>query len=169
MASGADLPPRPLTLELLTDDNAPQVQAIDRSDVPAAFVDTPDALMALTRYGTAHGCLGHTYAICYGGISIGLILLGEAIPWETDPPQMQREPFYRLMGFVLDRRYRSCGLGGCALEMAIARIYDEFGVRPIALGCHEENVRAAAFYQRHGFIATDAFEGHDRYYLRYPN
>lgn len=41
-------------------------------------------------------------------------------------------------------------------------------VRPIALGCHRDNARAAAFYQRHGFRPTSSMEGDDIYYLRYP-
>ena len=40
-------------------------------------------------------------------------------------------------------------------------------VRPIALGCHRDNTRAA-FYLRLGFRPTSAMEGEDIYYLRYP-
>lgn len=81
---------------------------------------------------------------------------------------MHREPFYRLMGFVIDKRYRGKGIGGIVLETVIQEIYQEFGVRPIALGIHEENKSAVVFYERHGFRATNAMEGADRYYLRYP-
>lgn len=42
----------------------------------------------LTQYGLNHDCIGHTYAIKYGEAYIGVILLGEAIPWETDPKEM---------------------------------------------------------------------------------
>ena len=157
-----------IQLEPLTEENFPQVRAIQREDVSEAFVDTTDTIMELNRYGLAHGCLGHTYAIRYRGAYVGLILLGEALPWETDPPEMRREPFYRLMGFVIDRRYRGLGIGGQALEMAIAQCYGDFGVRPIALGCHRDNHRAAAFYLRHGFRRTSAMENQDIYYLRYP-
>ncbi len=60
-------------------------------------------------------------------------------------------PFYRLMGFVIDRRFRRRGIGGVVLEEAVARVSREFGVRPIALGCQEGNIGAARFYERHGF------------------
>lgn len=73
-----------------------------------------------------------------------------------------------LMGFVIDRRYRSLGIGGYVLEKAIDNCYSEFGVRSVALGCHKDNHRAAAFYTKHGFGKTDAMEGNDYYYLRYP-
>lgn len=157
-----------LVLEELTSRNADALRSIDRSDVSEAFVDTADTILQLTDYGAAHRCLGHTFAILYQGQCIGVILLGEALPWPTDPPEMQREPFYRLMGFVLDRRYRGRGLGGAALEMTVERVYADFGVRPIALGCHRDNEQAARFYLRHGFQKTEYTEGSDFYYLRFP-
>lgn len=157
-----------IQIELLNEANFREVRGIRREDISEAFVDTAETIMELTRYGWEHQCLGHTYAVKYGDSYIGLILLGEAIPWETDPEEMRETPFYRLMGFVLDRRYRNMGIGGLVLEQTIASVYRDFGVRPIALGCHKDNERAAAFYLRHGFHATDAMEGSDRYYLRYP-
>ena len=87
----------------------------------------------------------------YNENSIGLILLGEAIPWETDPPEMSKEPFYRLMGFVVDKKYR------------------DYGKRPIALGCHKDNIQAERFYLRHGFKKTNVMEGNDYYYLRFTD
>lgn len=157
-----------ISIELLDEKNYPQVSRIQREDISEAFVDTVDTLLELTRYGWEHNCMGHTYAVKYGNVYIGVILLGEAIPWETDPEEMRKTSFYRLMGFVLDRRYRSMGIGGVVLEMVIAEVYRDYGARPIALGCHKDNERAADFYLHHGFRATDTMEGNDRYYLRYP-
>lgn len=68
------------------------------------------------------------------------------------------------MGFVIDKKHRSKGIGGKALEMT----NKDFGVRPIALGCHKENEMAADFYRKHGFKRTRYMEGNDIYYLRYP-
>ena len=157
-----------IILELLDGHNIDQVRAIRREDISEAFVDHADTIMELTQYGLEHNCLGHTYAIRYGEKYIGVILLGEAIPWETDPVEMNGVPFYRLMGFVLDREYRGRGIGGHVLELVIQHIYKDFGVRPIALGCHRDNVEAARFYEHHGFYRTEAMEGNDVYYLRYP-
>lgn len=156
-----------LCLELLTEANLPEARAIDRADISTDFVDDVDTLWELTQYGLDHGCKGHTYVIRVDGLCAGVILMGEAIPWETDPPEMRREPFYRMMGFVMDRRYRGQGIGGRVLGMVIERIYAEYGVRPIALGVHRENSGAARFYERHGFVRTDAVEGNDLYYLRW--
>lgn len=157
-----------IQIELLNEANFRQVRRIRREDISEAFVDTAETIMELTRYGWEHQCKGHTYAVKYGDVYIGVILLGEAIPWETDPEEMRETPFYRLMGFLLDRRYRSKGIGGIVLEQTITAVYRDFGVRPIALGVHGDNERAAAFYLRHGFRATEVMEGQDRYYLRYP-
>lgn len=157
-----------LALRPLTKENLPQARGIRREDVGEDFVDGIDTLWELTRYGLEHGCVGRSFAVYYDEDCIGVLLLGEALPWETDPPEMAREPFYRLMGFVLDRRYRGLGLGGRVLEMAVEAVYEEFGVRPVALGVHRENVGAERFYLRHGFRKTEAMDGEDYYYLRYP-
>lgn len=157
-----------INLEFLTEQNLDAVRAIHREDVSEEFVDSVDTLMELTRYGLEHNCIGHTYAIKHGEAYIGAILLGEAIPWDTDPEEMKAEPFYRLMGFVLDSRCRSQGIGGYVLETVIEKIYAEYGARPIALGIHKDNHAAERFYTKHGFHKTTAMEGEDVYYLRYP-
>ena len=157
-----------LEFEELTRDNFVQARRIDREDIPEDFVDTAETLLELTEYGAEHHCIGHTFLVKAGGGPVGLLLLGEAVPWETDPPEMKREPFYRLMGFVIDRAHRGRGIGGEVLEKAIERVYRDFVRRPVALGCHKDNVRAERFYLRHGFRKTSAMEGNDRYYLRFP-
>ena len=157
-----------ITLELLSEQNIDAVRAIHREDISEVWVDTADALMELTQYGLDHNYIGHTYAVKYEDTYIGVILLGEAIPWETDPEEMDEVPFYRLMGFVIDNRYRSCGIGGYVLELVIKTIYEEYGVRPIALGVHKDNHSAGRFYEKYGFQKTDAMEGNDYYYLKYP-
>lgn len=157
-----------ISLELLTKDNLNEARKIHREDIPEDFVDNVDTIMELTQYGLEHNCKGHTYVVQYDGAVIGIILLGEAIEWETDPPEMKAVPFYRLMGFVIDKRYRGLGIGAYVLEKVIRSCYQEFGVRPIALGCHKDNSKAARFYESHGFHKTDVMEGNDYYYLRYP-
>lgn len=57
-------------------------------------------------------------------------------------------------------------MGGAVLEMVITQIYEELGVRPIACGVHRDNLRAAKFYERHGFLKNNVIEGNDIYYLR---
>ena len=158
-----------VTLEPLTEDNLQQARGIRRDDVSGDYVDTVDELMELTRYGLEHHCPGRTYAVRYEGMVVGVILLGGAIPWETDPEEMRAQPFYRLMGFVIDRDHRGQGLGAYVLEETVRRVYQEFGPRPIALGCHRDNADGERFWLRHGFRKTDAMEGDDRYYLRYPS
>ena len=158
-----------IKLELLSEYNLCEAKKIDRDDISETFVDNVDVLMDYTRYGLEHNCKGHTYIIRYSGVVIGVILLGEAIKWETDPAEMQDEPFYRLMGFVIDKQYRGLGIGEYVLEKVIESCYQEFGIRPIALGCHKDNIRAAKFYMECGFKKLNVMEGNDYYYLRYPN
>lgn len=157
-----------ISIELLTEENIDLVRGIQRDDISEEWVDSVETIMEITQYGIEHNCIGHTYAIKFDDIYIGLILLGEAIPWVTDPEEMNGVAFYRLMGYVIDKRYRGQGIGGYVLEMVIDTIYQEYGVRPIALGVHRENLNAARFYIRHGFKQTDVMEGNDYYYLRYP-
>lgn len=155
-----------ITFEELTHGNFQCAQKIKRDDIPGTWVDNAETIMEITDYGVAHNCLGHTYLVKLGQTYIGLLLLGEAIPWDTDPAEMGKEPFYRLMGFVIDRDFRGKGLGGIILEKAIDRVSCDFGNRSIALGCHKDNVGAARFYERHGFKRTGVFEGTDEYFLR---
>lgn len=157
-----------ISLELLTEANIDAVRAIHREDIPLSWVDDADTLWELTQYGLEHNCIGHTYAVRYGNAYIGVILLGEAILWETDPEEMKNEPFYRLMGFIIDSRYRNRGIGSRVLQMVIESVYKEYGERPIALGVHKDNRGAADFYERRGFKRTDAMEGNDVYYIRRP-
>lgn len=156
----------PVILEPLTKEKLEEARGIQREDVSEEFVDGIDMLWELTQYGKEHSCIGRTFLIRYEGKCAGALLLGEAIPWETDPPQMRERPFYRLMGFVLDRKFRNLGIGGQALELAIESVYCEFGKRPIALGVHRDNSGAERFYLRHGFRKTAYMEGNDYYFLR---
>ena len=158
-----------LKIELLSKQNLDAVRAIHRKDIPESWVDSADTLWELTQYGLEHNCIGHTYAVKYGEAYIGVILLGEAIPWETDPKEMDGVSFYRLMGFVIDSRCRGKGIGSQVLELVIKAVYSEFGIRPIALGVHKDNYGAARFYKKHGFKPTNVMEGNDIYFLRYPS
>lgn len=94
-----------ITFEALTELNIAKAREIQRDDISEAFVDSVDTIMEQTQYGLEHNCKGRTFAIKLAGEYIGLILLGEAIEWETDPDEMKGVPFYRLMGFIIDKRY----------------------------------------------------------------
>ena len=155
-----------ITLEQLTHDNFADALNVNRDDIPESWVDTAATLMETTDYGAAHHLIGHTYLARISEKPVGIILIGEALPWETDPEEMRGKPFYRVMGFVVDRAYRNRGVGSAILENAIEQVFSEFGKRSIALGVHKDNVRARPFYERHGFLPTGVYEGSDEYYLR---
>lgn len=155
-------------LQSINDDTRNDVLRIDRSDISEDWVDSIPHILALDQYGLDHGCIGHTYAIYADDTCIGIILMGEGIPWDCDPPEIAGISFYRIMGFMLDRQWRGSGIGSQVLEMVVEHIYEEFGPRPIVLGVQVNNVRAAKFYKRHGFIPTSAMDEDDRFYLQYP-
>ncbi len=153
-------------LEQLTHDNCMDALSINRVDIPEEWVDNASYLMEVTDYGAEHHLMGHTYLCRADGKPVGLIMIGEALAWETDPEEMKEKPFYRVMGFVVDKAYRSKGIGGEILEKAITQVYEEFGRRSLALGVHKDNMRAGKFYERHGFRRTGIYEGNDEYFLR---
>ena len=155
-----------ILLEQLTHENYRDALKIDRADIPEAWVDTASSLMEVSDYGKEHHLIGHTFLARIGEKPVGLIMIGEALPWDTDPDEMKGRPFYRIMGFAVDRSYRSKGIGGEILEKAVSQVYAEFGKRPLALGVHRDNLRAGRFYERHGFRRTGVYEGNDEYYLR---
>ena len=54
-------------------------------------------------------------------------------------------------------------MGNYVLEKVIEDCYQEFGIRPIALGVHKDNQAAAQFYLRNRFTKRDDMEGKDYY------
>ena len=155
-----------IVLEQLDPANYADALTVDREDIPEAWVDTAETVIGVSEYGLEHHLIGHTFLARLDGRVIGIIMIGEAFHWDTDPPEMAREPFYRVLGFAVDRNYRSRGYGGEILENAVDAVYRDFGRRSLALGVHRDNVRAGRFYERHGFRPTGLFEGNDEYYLR---
>lgn len=155
-----------IILEHLTHENYKHACEINRDDIPEEWVDTAATIMDINDYGLENNLIGHTFLARIGDKYIGLIMVGEALPWDTDPIEMKGVPFYRLMGFVVDKEYRNRGLGSVIMEKGIEQVYQEFGRRSLALGVHRENTQAGRFYERHGFRKTGVFEGDDEYYLR---
>lgn len=156
-----------ITIEYISDINSEQLQNIERSDVSESFVDSLDSINAYTNYGLEHHLKGHTYLIKYQNELAGILLIGEGIAWETDPIELKDVPFYRLMDFIIVQKYRNIGLGSFVIEKAITNMYEEFGVRPIVLGVHKENIGAEKFYYKHGFVKTNYMDGDDYYFIRW--
>ena len=155
-----------MILEQLTKENLKYATLIRREDIPEEWVDTASTIMEINEYGLEHNLIGHTYLARVDEKYVGLIMIGEALAWDTDPVEMKETPFYRIMGFVVDKEYRSKGIGSEIMESAIEQVYREFGKRSITLGVHRDNIRAGLFYEKHGFKRTGVYEGNDEYYLR---
>lgn len=153
-------------LELLSSENRQNILAIDRSDVPLDYVEDICETLAQCDYGDRHHLRGHGYAVKWDRHYAGFLLIGEGIPWDCDPEEIKGISFYRILGFVVDRRFRGRGIGSAAMEQAIQNIYAEFGPAPIVIEVHGENKRAMAFYLRHGFRNTHFRENEDIYFIR---
>ena len=156
-----------ITIEYISDINSEQLKNIERSDVSESFVDSLDSINAYTNYGLEHHLKGHTYLIKYQNELAGILLIGEGIAWETDPIELKDVPFYRLMDFIIIQKYRNIGLGSFVIEKVISNMYEEFGVRPIVLGVHKDNIGAEKFYYKHGFVKTNYMDGDDYYFIRW--
>lgn len=153
-------------LEELTLENFEVVGQIIRDDIPEEFVGDIEELLENMEFGIENHMKGNAFLITADEAYVGYLMIGEAIPWPTDPPELKGKEFYRLMFFVMDRDFRKSGIGGEALEMAIQSIYDQFGKKPIVLGCHKDNKKAERFYVRHGFRKTEYMENDDYYMIR---
>lgn len=155
-----------ITLELLNEENKIEALGIEREDADIHFVDSVEDIIELTKYGNDHNCIGHTFIIRYDNKCVGIILMGEGIPWKIDPPQINGRRFYRIMGFIIDKAYRCKGIGSYVLEETIKKIYDEFGSRPIVMECHKENLQAMKLYLKHGFQNTYVMDKKDYFLVR---
>ena len=155
-----------IQLEIMTFDNCSDAYEIDRTDIPYEFVEDVPTLIGTLEYGADNKLIGHAFLVKHDGNNIGTIMLGEGIVGDADPFELQNRPFYRLMFFVIGKRYRSQGIGARVLEEAIRRIYGEFGERPVLLEVREENVAAAKFYERTGFWKTKYKIDDDYYFVR---
>ena len=82
-----------IVLEQLTHDNYDDALLINRDDIPEDWVDTAPALMEVTDYGAEHNLIGHTYLARIDGKPVSLIMIGEALAWDTDPAEMKGKPF----------------------------------------------------------------------------
>ena len=146
-------------IELLNEHNEEYLRKIDRSDIPFSFVEPIEDTIELAKWGTENGLKGGCYGILVDNRYVGILLIGEGMEGEVDPPEVKGKPFYRVIGFVLDRNYRGAGIGSEALKLAIADTFEHYGKYPVLLECQRENARAAAFYERNGFKSLGY--GHD--------
>ena len=156
-----------IQLEILNSENEKKLLEIQRADIPASFVEEVQQTIELARYGEEENLKGHCYGIKNDSEYVGIILIGEGIEGEPDPEEVKGRFFYRILGFVIDQRYRNLGIGREALSQAIAHVFQEYGDAPVLLECNQLNHKAIAFYKRLGFIDTKHLHGDD-VYLLYP-
>ena len=148
-----------ITLEQLTHENYDQAAAIDRDDIPEEWVDSAASLMEVTDYGAEHHLIGHTFLARADGKPAGLIMIGEALAWDTDPEEMKGKPFYRVMGFVVDREYRGRGIGEALVRDCLGAA-KALGFRILQFNAVvESNARARRLYEKLGFHQLGVIPG----------
>lgn len=153
-------------LELLSKDNEEKVLAINRDDIPEYFAESMTYTIQLSNYGIEQGLKGFCFAIKYSENYVGLILIGEAIEDDADPDEVKGRPYFRVIGFVIDRRYRDRGVGSKAFSLSLEKIYHEYGTVPILLECHRKNQAAMRFYEKMGFTNTNKLHNDDYYMVK---
>ena len=116
-------------LEVMTFDNCDKAYEIERSDIPYKFVEDVPTLIDTLEYGAENDLIGHAFLAKVDDKAVATIMIGEGIVGDADPFELQDRPFYRLMFFVVDKRYRGQGIGTEILEESIKRIYSEYGER----------------------------------------
>lgn len=158
-----------IQLELLDNENEKLLLKIERDDIPTYFVEEVSYTIELSKYGDEHKLKGHCYAIKFHENHVGIILIGEAIEEESDPSELKGTQYFRIIGFVIDKKYRKLGIGAIALQKAIANIYYEYGDVPIVLECHKENQGALDFYIKTGFRNTNILHNDNYYFIKYSD
>jgi len=155
-----------LILELLDDSNEEKLLDIHREDIPLCYAEDTAYTIGLAKYGQKQHMRGHCYAIKEQTEYVGILLIGEAIEDSSDPVELKGTGYFRIIGFVIDQRYRRQGLGREALGMALQNIYEEYGNVPIVLECNKGNRAALAFYTKMGFKNTGIMHDQDYYYVK---
>lgn len=155
-----------LKLEPLNDKNRKSVLAIERDDIPEDFVESTAYTINLSNYGNQLGLKGFCYAIKWDSNYVGLLLIGEAIPDDADPDELKGQSYFRVIGFVIDKRYRCMGIGKQALLLSIENVYNKYGRVPVLLQCHRDNSAALQFYEKAGFYNTNILYDDDWYMLK---
>jgi ribosomal protein S18 acetylase RimI-like enzyme len=143
-----------VTIELLSDDNEKELLKIDRGNIPDEYVEKVEHTIALNHMGNENNLLGMCFAIKWDKKYVGVILIGEAILEDYEPEEVRDKKPFRIIGFLIDAKYRSKGIGSQAFSLILDEFYSHYGNRPLLLECHSENETAQKFYEKYGFINT---------------
>lgn len=143
-----------ITLELLSHKNEEELLKLDRGDIPDKYVEHVEYTINMSHYGIENGLDGFCTAIKNDDKYIGIILVGEAIWGDMDPIEVKNRNPFRILGFMIDKKYRGQGIGRHAFKMILNKFYLEYGDKPLLLECYKENKIAKKFYEKFGFIDT---------------
>ncbi len=129
-----------ITLQPVSRDNYERVCQLRVAEDQEDFV--ADNAWSLVESIFEPGC--ETRAICRDGQPVGFFM------WVRGPAA--RVSIWR---FMVDERHQRQGIGTAALQLAIAEIGRQAGVREIAIYYDPRNPVARDFYARFGFVETE--------------
>ncbi len=155
-----------VNIEVLSEEAKQKLPVIKRDDIPISFVESVEDTIRLSEYGTEQGLKGACYAVKYDEQYVGILLVGEAIPGEEDPAELEGKRYFRILGFILDKDYRGKGIGSQALKLALEDTYRNYGDVAVLLECHKENEQGLRFYLRNGFRNTGILNRNDYFLIR---
>lgn len=142
-------------IEEVSFENVHSLLSIDFGDTPEAFAERPFMTIAYAYCGLLEQKEGFCSAITENGETAGIVLIGEAVPDENDPPICKNtEKYFRLMGFVIDTSRRGRGIGKAALQKVLQKFDRLYPGCLLLLECHEENSAAYHLYLSGGFTDT---------------
>lgn len=144
-----------IEIEEVSFENIHSLLSIDFGDTPEIYAEKPSVTIAYAYCGLLANMEGFCSAITLDGDVAGIILIGEGIPGENDPPACRRAgKFFRLIGFVIDAARRGQGIGKAALKKALNQFDSRYPGCPLILECHEQNTAAYRLYQSSNFEDT---------------
>lgn len=156
-----------IDLENITFSNVHELLELNPGNTPSEFVESPEIIIAYAYCGDQQKLRGFCNAICADGVPVGLFLIGEAIPGESDPIEARRAGlFFRMLGFQIDAAQRGKGIAKEALRLILQKYDALYNRAPLVLECHEENTVAYKMYLSAGFRDTRITQNRHQIMLR---
>lgn len=146
-----------IELKDITFENVNKIIQLKRMFSQRKFVEKSAVTISFAYAGINNGYPGFASAIYSDGEPVGIILIGRGPVGSNEPDILkQNENVYRLVGFLVDRRFQHRGIGREALKLALEKVkqYPEGDSLPIVLECHKKNKSAMKLYESFGFYNT---------------
>lgn len=132
-----------ISLRPVTDVNRAQVLALAVAPGQRRHIETTAECLA----EAAQDARWRPVGLYHGEVLVGFAMVG-AFPGWTGSDTEQQVWLDRLL---IDARYQGCGYGEAALCALLESLEATYGTGKIYLSVYEDNDRAIAMYEKHGF------------------